>query len=62
MYLLTRFEYILQFIQEKINQYAPLYSMDLRPQMTIDERGEDNEVQSYITEAKQIQAANKIFI
>lgn len=61
MYLLARFECILQFIQEKINQYAPLYSMDLRPQMTFDER-EDNEVQSYITEAKQIQTANKIFI
>lgn len=29
--------------------------------MTIDKR-EDNKIQSYITEAKQIQTANKIFI
>jgi len=36
--------------------------MDLRPQITTDERGEDYKIQSYVTEAKQIQIANKIFI
>lgn len=62
MCLLARFKCILQFIQEKIKQYTPLHSMDLRPQTTVDERGKENKIQSYVTETKQIQTANKIFI